>query len=153
MCDLHVNLGQNNWFISLCQSQKALHYDSVEIMKGKTSRKEKKLEVEGMPSQGSHITCISFSLRQLVFMNVHYIDVRIINNVLSHCMFNNLSSQQLTFLDIIETDFLRPPSSHKSLLSSSFIFLTALPPGIHITICFTPCCASVVCHATMKGAC
>lgn len=33
-------------------------------------------------------------------------------------MFNNLSSQQLTFLNIIETDFFQPLSFLKSLLSS-----------------------------------
>lgn len=41
--------------------------------------------------------------------SLYTVDVWIINNVHSHCMSNNLSSQQLTFLDIIETDFLRPP--------------------------------------------
>lgn len=127
-----------------CSSQKALQHHNTEIIKGETWKKKAWGWGDALPLK---------PYEQLVFMNVHYIDIWIINNVLSHCTFNNLSSQQLTFLDIIETDFLRPLSSHKSLLSSWFVFLAALPPGGHITICFTPCCASVDCHATMKGTC
>lgn len=116
---------------------------------GRNVQKTSQFEDEEMRSQQSHIKRVIF--QQLVFMSVHYIDVWIINKVFSHCMFDNLPSQQLTFLNVMETDFLRPLSFHMSLLSSSFVFLPALPPGIHITICFTPSCASVVCHATMKG--
>lgn len=56
-------------------------------------------------------------------MTVQSISLWIINNVLSHCMFNNLSSQQLTFLGVTEMDFLLPISFHKSLLRACFVFL------------------------------
>lgn len=63
-------------------------------------------------------------------MTVQSISRWIINNVLSHCMFSNLSSQQLTFLGVTEVDFLPPLSFHKSLLRACFVFLCALLPDI-----------------------
>ena len=128
--------------------QRDFHYRNLQ---GKARRKcEEKIILTECITNGAMSFISTISIHDC---SLYSIDVWIINVVHCYCMSNNLSSKQLTFLSIIETGLFRPLSFHDSLLSSQFVFPAALPPGIHITICFTPCCASVVCHATMKGTC